>query len=138
MKRIAKHSVGLNRPVDPKNPDAGTTTVYFAPGDSVELSKEEAAFLDARSALVPVEKARRDVTEALPPTKPKGAALTKAIVAQIAQLDPKSAEAFNRDDKPAVAALERGLGYDINQADRDAGWEAYKTANPDLFSGEAA
>lgn len=133
MKRTPKHSVGLTRPVDPKNPDAGTTTVYFPPGEPFDLSREEAAFLDERGALEPVDNSGRSAKKAAAPEKPKGKALTQAIVAQIAMFDPDSAEAFNRDGKPAVAALERGLGFDINEADRDAGWEAYRTANPDLF-----
>ena len=136
MKRIAKHAIGLSVPNDKNNPDAGARTQYFQPGTEIDVTKDVAAHLDKRGALVPLEPRRRAEPEK--PKKPTGKALTAAIVAKIGEFDPGSAEAFNRDGKPAVVQLERALGFDINEAERDAAWEAFQQQNPDLFKTEPA
>lgn len=53
-------------------------------------------------------------------TKPKGAALNKAIIDAANRLDKNQAPHFMRDGRPQVAALSDVLGYRITAGERDA------------------
>lgn len=86
--------------------------VFIDPGQSVSVGKEEGKRLIERGF------ARADTSEALPEDN-----LTEAIVDAIGDL---SSEAFGKDGKPNVKALEDIIGQTISAADRDKAWSAYQ------------
>lgn len=122
MERTAKHTIHLHL----KGHDKAR---IIGPGESFEAPKEIMLDLDRKGVLKESAAKGRAAAEGL--KKPKGKDLTAAIVGAIGGLD--KSEDFTKSGDPSVPGLEKALGYPITAAERNAGWEAYKAANPDLF-----
>lgn len=82
------------------------------PGTSINLPNEEARYLVSRGFSI------RE-----PSKDPKPNDLIDAIIDAIADLKPN---AFGKDGKPSVKAIEDIIGQSISGADRDKAWEAFQ------------
>lgn len=91
----------------------------FAPGTPVTLGDKDAEILcktlGGRAFTPPVE------PEAAP-AKPTGKALVETLAKVIGLFAPDNEELWTKSGKPSVTALEKELGFDITQEERDAAY----------------
>ncbi|CAH0992189.1 hypothetical protein SIN8267_02305 [Sinobacterium norvegicum] len=85
---------------------------YVAPGTPVNLPNEEAEYLVSRGFSIQE-----------PSKSSKSTDLIDAIMDAIDDLKP---DAFGKDGKPSVKAIEEILGQGISGGDRDKAWDAYQ------------
>ena len=89
---------------------------YVAPGESINLPNKDAEALILRGFALNDSKGDEDDD------------LVDAILDAIDDLKP---EAFGKDGKPSVKAIEDIIGESISASDRDKAWEAYQSLASD-------
>ncbi len=97
----------------------------YLPGEAIELPYRDAAPLLALGAISPDAPGAPPAGDTVP-----AEGSVEAIMEAINALSPTSETFWNKDGRPAVAAIERVLGYDISVADRDAAWDVYQERAP--------
>lgn len=110
----------IRLPIKTTGRDKDGNAVHNLPGTVLALPEDEADALVARYG--EYKGGAPEVPAAPAVVKPKGDKLLAEIAAGIGALDAENEEHFTAGSKPAVAVLEKILGYDITAEERDAAW----------------
>lgn len=123
-KLISQATLVMGHPDDPLNPEKRIT---IEPGAKFEIDSDTAERMirggHAAEERVPASSSQ---ASAAAPAKPKGEALTGAIVDAIGKLDQSSEEHFTPSGKPSTYALAAQLGYAVSVGERDEAWAVVK------------
>lgn len=100
---------------------------WITPGSPASLPDLEAAYLVAKGLATSTGGSQQRSRQPAP-NQITDASLIDAIVDTIAELQP---DAFGKDGKPGVKAIEEILEQSITASDRDKAWEIYRSLADD-------
>jgi hypothetical protein len=93
---------------------------FSPPNKTLQLSDKEAHLLITRGIVVAMGAVTQNVESQ---SNERSYVIVDAIVDAIDDLPP---EAYGKDGKPGVKAIEDILGQNVSASDRDKAWEAYQ------------